>query len=365
MKHQDQIRSVVNQLNIRPETEPLFFGKPLGLQRYDLIKYPKLFSYFDKQLLLFWRPEEISVTKDAADFKKLSKHEQKLFTYNLGFQILLDSVQSRGIDNLLEYCSNTELEAFCKTWSFFETLHSYSYTYIVKNIDPDPTKVLDELAQDPNILGRTIGVTKYYDDLINKLDDSSSIEDKKKALYLTLVSIQILEAVRFYVSFACSYYFATKKKMIGNSKIIQLINRDENLHLGFTKELLIILQTKHEEGFVEIAKECEPLVQQMWKDAANEEMEWAHFLFEKGELAGLNAGILSAYMKFLVNDRMSILGYEPIFEPTQNPIKWIEAFIDSTGVQNAPQEADNTSYLSNAVSSDLSDEDFMDLDIEL
>lgn len=363
MQNENAIKSVVNNLNIRPETEPLFFGKPLGLQRYDLIKYPKLFSYFDKQMLLFWRPEEQSVSKDAGDFKKLSKHEQKLFTYNLGFQILLDSVQSRGIDNLLAYCSNTELEAFCKTWSFFETLHSYSYTYIVKNIYPDPTKVLDDLAQDKNILGRTIGVTRYYDDLINKLDDSTSVYDKKKALYLTLVSIQILEAVRFYVSFACSYYFATKGKMIGNSKIIQLINRDENLHLGFTKELINILQTNPDEGFMEVVKDCEPLVKQMWIDAANEEIEWAEFLFKDGDIIGLNADILSTYMKHLVNERMTLLGYEKLFPDTSNPIRWIDAFIDSSEVQNAPQEAENTSYLSNAVGGELSDEDFDDMEI--
>lgn len=361
----DNLKSVVNKLNIRPETEPLFFGKPLGLQRYDLIKYPKLFSKFDQQLLLFWRPEEQPISKDAADFKKLTKHEKKLFTYNLGFQILLDSVQSRGIDNLLEYCSNTELEAFCKTWSFFETLHSYSYTYIIKNIYPDPTKILDDLAQDENILGRTTGVTKYYDDLMNSMDDSSSIYDKKKALYLTLVSIQILEGVRFYVSFACSYYFATKGKMIGNSKIIQLINRDENLHLGFTKGILKILQTVPSEGFVEIAEECKPIVRQMWMDAANEEIAWAEFLFEDGEIIGLNAEILTNYMKYLVNDRMTYLGYDLIFEPTENPIRWVDAFIDSGMVQNAPQEAENTSYLSNAVSGDLSDEDFDEISLDL
>jgi ribonucleoside-diphosphate reductase beta chain len=218
----EEIKSVVNTLNIHPHTEPIFFGKPLGLQRYDLIKYPELFKYFDKQLLLFWRPEEQPISKDMGDFKSLSKHEKKLFTYNLGFQILLDSIQSRGISNIMEYCTNSEVELFLQWWSAFEGLHSYSYTYIVKNVYPDPNKILDEIAQNPEIIDRAMGVTKYYDKLINSLDDSSSLYDKKKALYLTIVSIQILEAVRFYVSFACSYYFATKDKMIGNSKIIQL-----------------------------------------------------------------------------------------------------------------------------------------------
>jgi ribonucleoside-diphosphate reductase beta chain len=359
-----EVKSIINSLNIHPDEQPLFFGKSLGLQRYDRIRYPKLFQYFDKQLLLFWRPEEQPISKDAGDFKKLSKHEQKLFTYNLGFQILLDSVQSRGLSNLAEYCSNSEVELFIQWWAAFEGLHSYSYTYIVKNVYPDPNKILDELAQNEEILGRAYGVTKYYDEMINQFDSSDSIHDKKKALYLTIVSIQILEAVRFYVSFACSYYFATKQKMIGNSKIIQLINRDENLHLGFTKELINILRTREDEGFVEVVKECEPLVQQMWKDAAEEEMKWADYLFSDGEIIGLNATILSTYMKYLVNDRMTLCGYQPIFEPTANPIQWIDAFIDSTEVQNAPQEAENTSYLANAVSGEMSEEDFEDLAIE-
>lgn len=360
----EQIKSVVNTLNIHPHTEPLFFGKPLGLQRYDLIKYPELFSYFNKQLLLFWRPEEQPIGKDMGDFKSLSKHEKKLFTYNLGFQILLDSIQSRGLSNIAENCSNTEVELFLQWWAAFEGLHSYSYTYIVKNVYPDPNKILDEISQDQDIISRAMGVTKYYDGLMNSLDSSESLHDKKKALYLTIVSIQILEAVRFYVSFACSYYFATKNKMIGNAKIIQLINRDENLHMNFTKELLKILQTNPEEGFIEVAKECEPVVQQMWKDAAEEEIKWAEFLFEDGEIIGLNAKILEQFMKHLVYERMTLCGYEPIYPETPNPIMWIEAFMNSTNVQNAPQEAENTSYLSNAVSGEMSDEDYEDINVD-
>lgn len=359
-----EVKSLINTLNPDPYNEPIFFGKPLGLQRYDKIKYPELFKKFDQQLILFWRPEEQPISKDAGDFKKLTEHEQKLFTRNLGFQILLDSIQSRGIDNLLEYCSNTEVEAFCKNWSLFETIHSYSYTYIIKNVYPNPSKILDEIAQNDAILSRAYGVTKYYDEMMNSIPDET-LEDKKRKLYLTLESIQILESIRFYVSFACTYYFATKDKMIGTAKIIQLINRDENLHMGFTQQLLKILRTNESEGFVEIAKELEPTVIQMWKDAANEEIDWANFIFSDGEIIGLNADILGTYMKFLVNKRMKMCGHEPIFPKTQNPIKWVEAFTDSASTQNAPQEADNTSYLSNAVSGEISDDEYDDFVVDL
>jgi ribonucleoside-diphosphate reductase beta chain len=327
--------------------EPIFFGAKLGLQRYDNPKYQTLYNYVNKMMLFFWRAEEISLNKDRADFKDLSEHEKFIFTKNLGYQILLDSVQSRGVNHLLEHCSSTEVEAVVAWWGAFETLHSQSYTYIIKNVYANPTQVLDEIAKDEAILNRATGVTKYYDDMINNLSDS--VDDQKKALYLTLVSIQILEAVRFYISFACSYYFAEQGKMSGNALIIKLINRDENLHLGFTKTLLNILHKNEDEGFIHIVKECEPIVQQMWKDAAEEESAWAEYLFEQGDLLGLNAEILKQYMKFLVNQRMKLCGFKPIFEKTSNPITWIDKWIDSKEVQNAPQEQENTSYLTNAI----------------
>lgn len=341
------IQSVINKMTVDSTKEPIFFGQPLGLQRYDIPKHKNLLDYMNKMMLFFWRPEEISLNKDRADFKELTEHERFIFTKNLGYQILLDSVQSRGIGHLLTHCSNSEVEAVCKWWESFETLHSYSYTYIIKNVYPNPTKVLDEIAKDVAILNRATGVTKYYDDMINGLSDSE--DDQKKALYLTLVSIQILEAVRFYISFACSYHFAEQGKMQGNALIIKLINRDENLHLGFTKTLLNILHRNEDEGFQHIVKECEPLVQQMWKDAAEEESVWAEYLFEQGDLLGLNADILKKYMKYLVNQRMKLCGFKPIFDKCSNPITWIDKWIDSKEVQNAPQEQENTSYLTNAI----------------
>lgn len=358
-------KSLINKFKVDNLQEPLFFGKSLGIQRYDNPKYKDLFGDFKNQMSLFWRPEEISLNKDMADFKSLSAHEKKIFTHNLGFQILLDSVQSRGINTLLEHCSNSEVEIFCKIWEFFETIHSYSYTYIIQNVYPNPTEILDELSVNEDILKRAYGVTKYYDQMIAGFESKGTEYDSKKALYLVLESIQILEAIRFYISFACSYYFAHNGKMIGNAQIIGKINQDENIHLGFTKKLINYLRKNPDEGFQEVIADCEDIVRQMWKDAGDEEMAWAEFLFEDGDLVGLSANDLKKYMKYLVNQRMRLCGHKPIYEKTTNPIRWVEKFTNTKNKQNAPQENENTQYLTNALNmnsmSKISDIDFDDL----
>ncbi len=296
--------------------EPMFFGEGLNIQRYDKFRYSNLFELYKKQIGFFWRPEEIDIAgKDRADFETLSKNERFIFTKNLSYQILLDSIQSRGISNLLENCSSPEVEAFAKAWEFFEGLHSYSYTYVIKNTYPNTSEIFDNVLNDEEVLKRTSSVTHYYDEMINGLSDEDE-KEKKKKLYLTLMSINILEGIRFYVSFACSFSFAENKKMEGNAKIIKLICRDENLHLGFTQFVLKKLKDEPTEGFQEVVKECEPLVIQMFKDAAQEEMAWADYLFKDGSMLGLNSEILKKYMMYLTNHRMKTIGLEPIFEKT-------------------------------------------------
>jgi ribonucleoside-diphosphate reductase beta chain len=318
---------------------------------------------FKQHLSYFWRPEEVNLSKDRGDFQSLTEHEKFIFTKNLGYQILLDSIQSRGISNLLEDCSNQEVELFAKTWEFFETLHSYSYTYIIKNIYPEPSAVFDSIMLDEEILKRASSVTMYYDDLINSIPEDSEYERKKK-LYLTLVSINILEGIRFYVSFACSYCFAQNKKMEGNAKIISFINRDENLHMGFTSFLLKVLKEEWEEGFQKIAQDCEQTVIQMYKDAANEEIDWAKYLFKDGSMIGMNSEILIQYMKWLTNNRMKMIGLEPIFDKVQNPISWINIWTsDSKSLQVAPQESEIESYVVGSFKQDVDEEDWSEFDI--
>jgi len=352
-------KQIINIENVDTTKEPLFFGKGLNLQRYDRQRYKKIYDLFLQHLSFFWRPEEVSLEKERADFEKLTDHQKFIFTKNLGYQILLDSVQSRGISHLLEDCSNPELEAFAKTWEFFETLHSYSYTYIIKNVYPNPSEVFDNILTDPEIIKRTTSVTKYYDDLINSVPEDN-IKDRKKKLYLTLVSINILEGIRFYVSFACSYCFAQNKTMEGNAKIISLINRDENLHLAFTQNILKYLKNEDSEGFIDIVDVCQPIVEKMFKDAAEEEMEWARYLFKDGSMLGLNDEILIQYMKHLCNKRSKAVGIGNVFEETPNPILWIKNWTESKHVQVAPQETQIETYKVGSFKQDTSETDFSD-----
>ena len=351
------MKSLVNlNNNIDFTKEPVFFGKPLNIERYDKFRYPGYFELFKKQINSFWLPEEIDVSKDRLDYKGMSDNEKFIFTSNLKYQILLDSVQSRGIPNLTEDLSNPEVEAFCSAWSFFETIHSYSYTFIIKNVYPQPGEVFDNILNNEEIIKRTSSVTQYYDDMINSM--GSNVVERKKKLYLTIMSINILEGIRFYVSFACSYAFAQNGKMEGNAKIISLINKDENLHLGFTQKLLRDLATNKEEGFVEIAKELEPVVIEMFRNAANEEIDWANYLFKDGSMLGLNAEILKKYMYFLANQRMKAIGLPSIFEKTPNPINWINSWTNSETLQVAPQESEIESYNKGAVKADLTETNF-------
>ena len=354
-------KQIINIENVDTTKQPLFFGKGLNLQRYDKQRYKKIYDLFLQHLSFFWRPEEVSLEKERADYEQLTDHQKFIFTKNLGYQILLDSVQSRGISHLLEDCSNPELEAFAKTWEFFETLHSYSYTYIIKNVYANPSDVFDNILTDPEIIKRTTSVTKYYDTLINGLPDDS-LHERKKKLYLTLVRINILEGIRFYVSFACSYCFAQNKTMEGNAKIISLINRDENLHLAFTQNVLKYLKTNDTEGFTKIVKECQPTVEKMFKDAAEEEMEWARYLFKDGSMLGLNDEILIQYMKFLCNRRTKAVGVKNVFEDTVNPIQWIKNWTESKHVQVAPQETQIETYKVGSFKQDTSETDFSDFD---
>jgi len=336
--------SIINKKNVDITKQPLFFGEGLNLQRYDRYRYKKLFDLFLQQLSFFWRPEEVDLGgKEKNDFISLTDHEKFIFTKNLSYQTLLDSVQGRGIMHLLPNCSNPEVEAFCKSWEFFETIHSYSYTYIIKNVYANPSEIFDEILTDKEVLKRTTSVTKYYDELIDSISEKN-VNDRKRKLYLTLVSINILEGIRFYVSFACSYAMAQNKKMEGSAKIISLINRDENLHLAFTQNILKLLKENKDEGFQHIVKDCEETVINMYKDAAQEEMDWAHYLFKDGSILGLNEKILVQYMQHLTNKRMRGIGLAPIFDDCPNPINWIQNWTESKKVQVAPQESEIESY---------------------
>jgi len=356
--------TVLNLRKNRDHTRSLAFLDPLGsvgMQRYDTLKYRQFDKLTDKQLGFFWRPEEIDVMRDAKDFKDLTDWERHIFTANLKRQILLDSVQGRS-PNLafLPLVSLPELETWIETWAFSETIHSRSYTHIIRNVYPDPGRVFDDMLDIEEIVTCGRDISRYYDDLIeysrwyymlgvgthsvNGRTLEIDQRELKKKLWLCLASVNVLEGIRFYVSFACSWAFAELKKMEGNAKIIKFIARDENVHLASTQQLLKILP-QDDVDYVSIRAECEPEVMQMFLDAVQQEQQWAHYLFSSGSMIGLNQQLLSDYIEWIANKRMTAIGLPSSFRGGSNPLPWTAKWIAGAEVQVAPQEVELSSYI--------------------
>ncbi|NYT52224.1 MAG: ribonucleotide-diphosphate reductase subunit beta [Candidatus Vesicomyosocius endoextente] len=356
--------------------EPMFFGNTVNIARFDKQKFEIFEKLTEKQLSFFWRPEEIDVSKDKIDFAKLLPNEKHIFISNLQYQILLDSVQSRSPNiAFLPIVSLPELENWIETWSFSETIHSRSYTHIIRAIVNEPGIVFDDIMKIDEIIQRAESVSKYYNELIKctqayllhgigkfKVQDKEILIDLyclKKQLYLTIMSVNILEAVQFYVSFACSFAFAERKVMEGNAKIIRMIARDEALHLTGTQHILNFMSSgKDGPDMKKIAKECEKEVITMFKEACEQEKDWAEYLFRDGSMIGLNAKILKQYLEYITNVRMKALNLTPVFDECINPLPWINHWLDSDNVQVAPQETEITSYLVSAIDNTLDKQDF-------
>ena len=359
--------TVLNTKNKSNHTEALMFLDPNGgvsVQRYDTLKYKQFDKLTDKQLGFFWRPEEVDITKDSTDFKNLTEHEQHIFTSNLKRQILLDSVQGRSPNlALLPIVSLPELETWIETWAFSETIHSRSYTHIIRNIYPDPSKIFDELLDIKEICDCADSITENYDKLIeynllraNGYKTYDEYEHKKR-IWLCLMSVNILEGVRFYVSFACSWAFAELKRMEGNAKIIKLIARDENVHLASTQQMLKLLP-REDKDFEKIRLETADECKQMFIDAVEQEKTWAQYLFKDGSIIGLNAELLEQYVEFIAAKRMHAVGLEKIYNSGTNPLPWTQAWITGGSVQVAPQETEISSYVIGGTKQDVDGDTF-------
>ena len=333
-----------------------FFDDAVDVARYDKVKYPQFEKLTEKQLSFFWRPEEFELSKDSKDFKGLTDHEKHIFTSNLKRQILLDSVQGRAPSlAFLPICSLPELETWIQTWTFFETIHSRSYTHIIRNVYSDPSRVFDEMLDVPEILDCAGSISKYYDDLIAFNSVMRYNYDHKKALWLCLNAVNALEGVRFYVSFACSWAFAEVKKMEGNAKIIKAIARDENVHLASTQQLLKILP-KEDPDFAKIAEETKDECITMFNDVVEQEKAWAKYLFKDGSMIGLNEELLCDYVNHIAAKRMGAVGLNG--KPGTNPLPWTQKWIAGSDVQVAPQETEITSYIVGSVKQDVTNETF-------
>ena len=358
--------------------QPMFFGKPLGVQRYDEYKYPIFERLTKTQLGYFWRPEEVSLQKDFGDFKDLRPEQKHIFTSNLKYQIMLDSVQGRAPGMaFIPYCSLPELEACMECWSFMEMIHSRSYTYIIKNVYPDVGEVFDTILTDPNILQRAASVTESYDNFINAAHEwdtgnlwkedrqgsflaSYEMKHLKRLLYRAVANVNILEGIRFYVSFACSFAFGELKLMEGSAKIISLIARDENQHLVITQNILNKFRDGDDPEFAEIAREEEPNVIEMFRKCVDEEKAWANYLFKEGTMIGLNEKLLHNYVEWIANRRMKAIGIKPIYDvpAKNNPLPWTAHWISSKGLQVAPQETEVESYVVGGIKQDVKKDTF-------
>ena len=370
--------TVFNKKKTDTKKQPMFFGAPLGVQRYDSYKYPVFDKLTQTQLGYYWRPEEISLQKDRSDYQTLRSEQKHIFTSNLKYQILLDSVQGRGPGMAFTpYCSLPELEACMKVWEFMEMIHSRSYTYIIKNVYSDPAEVFDVILEDKQIISRAESVTKAYNDFIcaaqeygsgnswqHQLEGVPSAQETlyelKRKLYRAVANVNILEGIRFYVSFACSFAFGELKLMEGSAKIISLIARDENQHLVITQNILNKWKEGDDPEMKKIAQEEEETVIEMFRKAVEEEKEWAQYLFKDGSMIGLNDKLLTQYVEWVANRRMKSLGLKPIFDipAKNNPLPWTEHWISSKGLQVAPQETEVESYVVGGIKQDVKKDTF-------
>lgn len=341
----------------------MFFDESVDVARYDMLKYNNFDKLTDKQLSFFWRPQEIQIGRDSKDFKSLNDFGQFLFTSNLSRQIILDSVQGRGpSEAFLPICSIPELEVWIQTWAFFETIHSRSYTHIIRNVYSDPSVLFDNILETREIVDCARDISKYYDDLIalnNNPEKFGSLEHKK-ALWLCLNAVNALEGIRFYVSFACSWNFAELKTMEGNAKIIKLIARDENLHLAGTQQILKLLP-KDDPEFEVIRDEYQLEVEEIYASVIEQEKDWARYLLSKGSIIGLSEKLLCDYIEWIAVRRMKAVGlptYDLAKGVGSNPLPWTQKWISGSEVQVAPQEVELSSYTIGAIKQDVDENTF-------
>ena len=373
-----ELMTVFNSQQVNTKKQPMFFGQPLGIQRYDSYKYPIFDKLTQQQLGYFWRPEEISLQKDRGEYQTLRPEQKHIFTSNLKYQIMLDSVQGRGPGMAFApYCSLPELEACMKVWEFMEMIHSRSYTYIIKNVYSDPSEVFDTILNDDRIMERAVSVTESYNDFINSAQQYGTSElwkyaqesvpyaqaeryELKRKLFRAVANVNILEGIRFYVSFACSFAFGELKLMEGSAKIISLIARDESQHLVITQNILNKWKEGDDPDMKKISQEEEMWFYNTFEKAVNQEKLWAEYLFKNGSMIGLNDKLLQQYVEWIANRRMKAIGLKPAYDISakNNPLPWTDHWLNSKSLQNAPQEVEIEQYLIGGIKQDMKNDAF-------
>jgi len=355
-----------DQYNLTTKTDYLhrkMFLDPAGpvtIQRFEEVKYKKVADFETTARGFFWVPEEISLTKDASDFKDASDAVKHIFTSNLLRQTALDSLQGRGPSQIFTpVVSLPELEALLYNWTFFETnIHSRSYSHIIRNIYNVPKEIFNTIHDTKQIVDMASSVGNYYEKLhqINcrkETGEEISEQEHIKAIWLALHASYALEAFRFMVSFATSLAMVENKIFIGNGNIISLILQDELLHKGWTA-YIINQVVKEDPRFVKAAEECKEEVYQLYMDVIREEKEWAEYLFQKGPVIGLNANILKDFMDYTAHNALKEIGikYHNV-SPKSTPIPWFNKHSNTSNKQTALQENESTNYVIGVMSTDL------------
>jgi ribonucleoside-diphosphate reductase beta chain len=340
------------------QIQPLFLGESLGVQKYLSPQHPKLEALTVRQMEYFWRPERhaANIAQDNLDYPNLTEAERHVFLSNIQYQIVLDTIQGRAIiPALMPFVSCDELESCITAWQFFENIHSRSYSFILKNVLPQPEDIFDGIDKVQEIIARSNDICTQYEELIRYANKYSLGDGKafgitpdaiKRAIYLTLISINILEGVRFYNSFACSFALAENNKMLGTGKILSEISRDEALHLNITQYLVNFLNSDSDWQYITQDPKIRSQVESMYRSAVQQEEDWAKYLFSKGCLLGLNEAILSEFIRWICNMRTDVIGYGKLYpESKSNPITWILRHLGGAETQSALQETVTNTYL--------------------
>ena len=325
---------------------------PVTIQRFEEVKYKKIADFETTARGFFWQPEEVSLSKDANDFKDASDAVKHIFTSNLLRQTALDSLQGRGPSQIFTpVISLPELEALVYNWTFFETnIHSRSYSHIIRNIYNVPKDVFNTIHDTKEIVDMASSIGQHYDNLhqINcrkELGQTISEKEHVRAIWLALNASFGLEAFRFMVSFATSLAMVENKIFIGNGNIINMILQDEMLHKDWTA-YLINQVVKEDERFAQAKQECEKEVYNIYLDVINEEKQWADFLFQKGPVIGLNANILKDFVDYTAVSALKEIGIKYTqAAPKTTPIPWFNKHTNTSSKQTALQESESTSYV--------------------
>ena len=348
-KEQYNLNTKTDYLNRKMFLDP---AGPVTIQRFEEVKYKKIADFEATARGFFWQPEEISLTKDANDFKDASDAIKHIFTSNLLRQTALDSLQGRGPSQIFTpVVSLPELEALVYNWTFFETnIHSRSYSHIIRNIYGVPKEVFNTIHDTDEIVNMASSVGNYYDALhiINcRKETGEKINERThiKAIWMALHASYALEAFRFMVSFATSLAMVENKIFIGNGNIISLILQDELLHKGWTA-FLINQVIKEDSRFADVKAECESEVYQLYMDVIREEKAWADYLFQKGPVIGLNSNILKDFVDYTAVDALKQIGIKyQASAPKSTPIPWFNKHVDTSKKQTALQESESTNYV--------------------